>query len=125
MKLLVVDDHDEIRLGLRQMLELTTSFEVEDAANGLEAVRTVDEVHPDVVIMAGKMPVMDGPEATRRIKRRFPEVRVIAFSTTGELWRVAPMLDAGASGCLLKGAPVEAVVDTVRHSIDLREAAGA
>jgi DNA-binding NarL/FixJ family response regulator len=119
MKLLVVDDHDEVRQGLRQMLELRTSFEVEDAPDGVEAVRAVSETRPDVVIMAATMEPIDGAEATRRIKSRFPDVRVLAFSSTGELWRVAPMLDAGASGCVLKGAPVEGLVDTVRRTIPL------
>jgi DNA-binding NarL/FixJ family response regulator len=120
MKLLVVDDHPEIRHGLRQMLELETPFEVVgDAANGAEAIERIDEVHPDVVIMDAKMPQMDGPEATRRIKERFPDVQVLAFSTTGELPRVVPMLDAGASGYVLKGAPPQSFVDSLERSIRL------
>jgi DNA-binding NarL/FixJ family response regulator len=120
VKLLLVDDHPDIRRGLRQMLELETPFEVVgDASNGAEAIRRVDEVHPDVVIMDAKMPLMDGAEATRHIKERFPEVQVLAFSATGELPRVAPMINAGASGFVLKGAPPESFVQSVERTIHL------
>jgi len=72
---------------------------------------------PDVVIMDSHMPVMDGAEATHAISEEWPGVRVFAFTSTGELGRIAPMLRAGARGCLLKGQSPEELVASVRSSL--------
>ena len=109
MKLLLVDDNDAARAGLRQAIELKTTFEVVgEAANGVEAVRLVRELHPDLVLMDVRLPVMDGVEATALIKQENPGVYVLAISATAEPAEVSGMLRAGASGYVLKGAlPVE------------------
>jgi DNA-binding NarL/FixJ family response regulator len=79
--------------------------------------RAVERVAPDVVIMDTRMPVMDGAEATRRVKERFPDVRVVAFTSTGDRAAVTPMLAAGASGYLLNGASSEQIT-AVLESLD-------
>jgi DNA-binding NarL/FixJ family response regulator len=118
VKLLLVDDHAVVRSSLRAMLELTTPFEVVgDASNGHQALERMREVKPDVVIMDAHMPVMDGAEATRAIKQRWPDVCVLAFTATGELGRVAPMLRAGATGWMLKGQPREELVASILGSV--------
>jgi DNA-binding NarL/FixJ family response regulator len=118
VKIVVVDDYEPIRRALRQSLELIAGFVVVgEAGTGAEALKQIERVAPDVVIVDTRLPVMDGAEATRRIKERFPEVHVVAFTSTGEPGAVAPMLAAGASGYLLKGASLEKIA-AVLESLD-------
>lgn len=102
MRVLVVDDHEPVRVCVRQLLENGSHEVVGEAADGAEAVRRVEELRPQVVVMDIQMPVMDGIEATRRIAARFPGVRVLAFSTFDDLAVVVRALEAGAAGYLLK-----------------------
>lgn len=78
LKVLVVDDHDEIRAQIAEYIRNENGFEVVgEAANGEEAVRFVELLEPDVVFMDMRMPVMGGVEAVRRIKTEHPRVRVV------------------------------------------------
>ena len=105
MRLLLVDDNDAVRDGLRRAIELKTTFEVVgEAANGAEAVRLAAELVPDVILMDVRMPVMDGVEATRLIKQGNPDVYILAISGSAEPASVSGMMQAGASGYILKGA---------------------
>ena len=115
MKVLLVDDHAPIRKGIRQLLELRTDFEVVgEGTNGAEAVAAVDRLLPDVVLMDMNMPVMNGVEATRTIKERHPEVKVLALTAFGEMSLVAAMVKAGAAGYLLKGGAADELVESLR-----------
>jgi signal transduction histidine kinase len=114
MKVLLVDDHAPIRRGLRQLLELKTDYEiVGEGANGMEAITQVDHLIPDIVLMDMNMPVMNGVEATRAIKERHPEVKVLALTAFGEMPLVAAMVKAGAAGYLLKGGPPEELIESM------------
>jgi signal transduction histidine kinase len=114
MKLLLVDDHAPIRKGIRQLLELKTDYEiVGEGANGMEAITQVDHLLPDIVLMDMNMPVMNGVEATRAIKQRHPEVKVLALTAFGEMPLVAAMVKAGAAGYLLKGGAPEELIDSI------------
>lgn len=105
MKLLLVDDDDAVRTGLRRAIELKTTFEVVgEAADGAQAVVLAAELSPDVILMDVRMPVMDGVEATRLIKQENPSVYILAISGSAEPASVSGMLQAGASGYVLKGA---------------------
>ena len=105
MRLLLVDDNDAVRAGLRQAIELKTTFEVVgEAADGLEAVRLARELDIDIVLMDVRLPIMDGVEATALIKQEKPEVYVLAISASADPTLVSGMLRAGASGYVLKGA---------------------
>ena len=103
MRILIADDHPDIRLLLAKTVAARSNFEVVgEAAHGAKAVEKVAELEPDLVIMDIDMPVMNGVEATRAIRERFPRVAVLAFTATGDMTLVEEMLQAGACGYVLK-----------------------
>jgi DNA-binding NarL/FixJ family response regulator len=105
-RVLIVDDQRPTRQGLKAVLTLSPQVEViGEAADGQESVDLVAEHHPDVVLMDVQMPVMDGLEATRHIKSRWPEVRVVVLTMHAN-YR-AKALAAGADAFLIKGCPSE------------------
>src|SRR4030066_412769 len=96
-RILIVDDHDVVRSGLRALLRSSSSFAiVGEAADGEEAVRRVDELLPDVVMMDISMPKLDGIGATRFIKQQHPDVRVIIPTVYEDEEYVYQILHAGA-----------------------------
>ena len=114
MKILLVDDHTHVREVLRQMLELRDGMEVVgERSNGQEAVEGVAELDPDIVLMDMRMPIMDGIEATRIIKERHPEVKVLALTAFGEMSLIASMVKVGASGYVLKGGSPAQLMQTI------------
>ena len=115
VKVLLVDDHAPIRASLRQLLELRAGYQVVgEGANGREAVAAVDAHAPDVVLMDVNMPVMNGVEATRTIKERHPEVKVLALTAFGDMSLVSESIKAGASGYLLKGGSAEELLNSLQ-----------
>jgi DNA-binding NarL/FixJ family response regulator len=103
-----VDDQALFRQGLRTLLDLEESIEVVGTAvDGSDAVRKVEELVPDVVLMDLRMPVMDGIAATRAIKRSHPEVHVLVLTTFDDDESILGALQAGASGYVLKNTPSE------------------
>jgi CheY-like chemotaxis protein len=97
MKVLLVDDLPDARFILRKRLERERVFEiVGEAANGQEAVDKAGELEPDVVVMDFRMPVMDGLDATRIIRERFPQIEVIGFTAYEDPNMREAMLSAGA-----------------------------
>jgi DNA-binding NarL/FixJ family response regulator len=104
IRILIADDHPHSRKGLRALLATYSAVEVvSEARDGREAVQLVEECQPDVVLMDIKMPVWDGLQATRQIKARWPQVRVIALTIRATSQSAA--MSAGADGFLLKGCP--------------------
>ena len=100
---LLVDDHQLMREGLRSILEKEPTLEVVgEAASGREALRQVDLLGPDVVIMDVAMKDLNGIEATREIRRRHPEIAVVALSNHSDPSYVRAMLEARASAYVLK-----------------------
>ena len=110
----LVDDHDLLRRGIKTMLESDGRIEVVgEASNGADALAVVEETVPDVVLIDVIMPKKDGIEATKEIKDSLPHVGVLVLSGHDEKQFVFDALKAGASGYLLKTAQLEEVVDTV------------
>lgn len=102
---LIVDDHTLVRDGIRSLLELITDVEVVgEASNGKEALEKVKELQPEIVLMDLAMPVMTGLEATRRIHKQFPEVKVLALTQYDGSEYVIPVIEAGARGFITKMA---------------------
>jgi len=114
-RVLIVDDHAVVRQGLRTFLELQPDLEiVGEAGDGAAAVAAAAAKHPDVVLMDLVMPVMDGVEATRRIKAELPDVRVIVLTSFAGEDKVFPALRSGAAGYLLKDVKPADLADTIR-----------
>ncbi len=116
ISVLIVDDQALIRGGMRMILEVHPDIEVvAEAADGQEAAEAVRAYRPDVVLMDIRMPNVDGIEATRRILRDGPDAPRILILTTFDLDEyVYDAMKAGASGFLLKNAPPERLVESVR-----------
>jgi DNA-binding NarL/FixJ family response regulator len=115
VKIILADDHKIMRQGLHNLLEDHADFEIIDEADdGITAVKKAIELSPDVVIMDVSMPGLNGIEATRQIKAEKPEVKVIALSMHAEKRFVAEMLNAGASAYLLKDSAFDELVRAIR-----------
>lgn len=103
IKVLIVDDQELIRMSLSIVLGGETDFEIVGVAeHGNMAIDLTRQLSPDVVLMDIHMPMMDGVEATRRIKNEFPNVKVMILTTFEELGYVRDALGAGAEGYVLK-----------------------
>ena len=113
IRVLVVDDQDLVRHGLRMILELGGVEVVGEAADGAAAVAATAELAPDVVLMDVRMPGTDGVEATRRIVAAGGGARVIVLTTFDLDQHVVDALRAGAVGFLLKDVTAEGLVDAV------------
>jgi two-component system response regulator NreC len=110
IKIVIADDNSPFRSALKKLFCKTSEVDVEvlgEAENGEQLVRLVEEKQPDIVISDIGMPVMNGIDATRIIKRRFPNVKVIAFSLFDDVNHINGMINAGASGYLLKNISIE------------------
>ncbi len=112
MQILIVDDQPRARQSLKALLATWPQVEeIREAANGQEAMRLVEESRPDVVLMDVRMPEMDGLEATRLIKARWPQVKVIVLSMYADY--MADALAAGADAFVSKGEPPDRLLATL------------
>ncbi len=115
IRVLVCDDHDLFRKGLRMVLEAEEDIVVvAEAADGEQAVARVEELAPDVVLMDVRMPRMGGIDATRVIRQLFPTTRIIVLTVSDEEDDLYGAVKAGANGYLLKEVSIEEVADAVR-----------
>ena len=115
IEILLADDHDLVRAGIGRMLEdIPDMAVIGQATSGEEAVSMCRELQPDVVLMDIRMPGIGGLEATRKIVGRDPNIKVIAVSAWDDDPLPARLLQAGASGFVVKGAPFEDVIKAIR-----------
>jgi DNA-binding NarL/FixJ family response regulator len=120
LRVLIVDDLESNRQGLVALLEFEPDIEaILEAANGREAVQLVADEQPDVVLMDVRMPVMDGVEATRQIKARWPQVKVVVLTMYPS--NKAEALAAGADRFLLKGSTGQSLPEIIRSLISSSE----
>ena len=117
IKIMIVDDHSVVRSGLGAFLQVFDDFElVGEASYGKEAVEACGVCHPDVVLMDLVMPVMDGAQATKEIRERFPEIQVIVLTSFKEDNLIEGALQAGAIGYLLKNVSADELAQAIRSA---------
>ena len=116
VRVLLVDDNDGFRESLAMLLDTEEMTVVGQAADGLRALAMVEGLDPDVVLMDVRMPEMDGIEATRQLKARFPSLGVVALTGSEDQRAVRDMLVAGASGYVLKDSDGDEILHAVRQA---------
>jgi len=115
ISVLIVDDHPVVRQGIKNFLELQGDLIVKGTApDGESAIKAVEELEPDVVLMDLLMPGMDGIEAIRHIKASKPNTRVIVITSFAHDNKVFPAIKAGADGYLLKDIQPNELVDAIK-----------
>jgi DNA-binding NarL/FixJ family response regulator len=115
IRVLVADDHTIVRDGICALLSLAGDIEVVgEAANGSEALKSVRELTPDVVLMDITMPIMGGLEATRRICKEFPRTKVLVLTQYDDREYVFPVIEAGACGFVSKLAASTELTSGIR-----------
>jgi len=116
IRVLLVDDHQVVREGLKRMLELEEDIRVVgEAANGEDGITQAAQLSPDVILMDIKMPDMDGIAATRQLKEKMPNVKIIMLTFYGSEY-VPQAIEAGASGYILKDAEQEQLIQAIRDA---------
>ncbi|MBX7236979.1 MAG: response regulator transcription factor [Caldilineales bacterium] len=115
IRVLIADDHEVVRDGLRLILETEEDFEVVgEAGDGADAVRMTEELQPDVILMDLRMPGMDGLQAIEKIHSKWPPIAVVILTTYNEDDLMARGLRAGARGYLLKDTNRQTLFDSLR-----------
>jgi two-component system, NarL family, response regulator LiaR len=116
IRILLADDHVMLRQGTAELLRREADIEVVgEAVNGEEAVSLANLTQPDIVVMDIRMPVLSGIEATRIIRESLPQVQVLVLTAHDDDQYIFSLLQAGASGYLLKTAPVSELVKAIRQ----------
>jgi len=115
IKVMIVDDHTIVREGISALLALAGDIEVVgEATNGNEALTMVSELNPDVVLMDIAMPIMGGLEATRRMSKEFPRVKILVLTQYDDKEYVFPVIESGASGFISKVAASSELASGIR-----------
>jgi len=110
-KVLIADDHQIIRQGLKRILEKESWIEIAgEAQNGREVIKMAQKVQPDFIIVDIGMPELNGIEATRQIHDKMPWIKIICLSIHGDYHFIEDMLEAGASAYLLKDCAVDELI---------------
>lgn len=116
LRILIVDDHNLFRQGLIRILSDFDQLQiVGEAANGQEALRLVDEVHPDLLLMDVNMPVMSGPEAVQALRGRYPDLPVVMLTVSERDEDLFDAIRAGANGYLLKNVSATELLDGIQR----------
>lgn len=119
IRVLICDDQMIVCEGLRAILSTARGIEVVGAANdGAKAIELIPETEPDIVLMDLKMPVMNGIQATRLIRKQYPQVRVLVLTTYDADEWVFDAIRGGASGYLLKDTPRETLIAAIRDTVE-------
>lgn len=119
IKIIIADDHQLFREGIVKLLSTSNNIEVvAQAKDGEDVITKAKEHNPDIVLMDIGMPLMNGIKATRVIKKELPEIKIIALSMHDEKQYVQDILDAGASGYLLKSCTYDELIKAIKSVYD-------
>ena len=117
LSIVIADDMPQVRQDLTLLLKLTGELEiVGEAANGREAIEKTGQLNPDVVLMDLEMPIMDGYQASKVIRTRWPDCIVIALSVHSGTQERQRARRCGVSAFIEKGTPLEIILKTIRLS---------
>ncbi|ETP69092.1 LuxR family transcriptional regulator [Planococcus glaciei] len=119
IRILLVDDHEMVRIGVSAYLQSQSDMEVVgEAVNGEEAVHMALDLRPDVILMDMVMPVMNGAEATEAIIRQWPEAKIMIVTSFLDDDKVYPALKAGAVSYILKTSKASRIADSIRETMN-------
>ena len=114
-RILFADDHQIVREGLRRLIDREDGLKiVAEAENGLEAMRLAQELHPDLVILDLRMPVMDGATAAKEILGADPGTKILLLTSFATAAEIKVALDAGALGAVVKDCSSETLIEAIR-----------
>lgn len=116
INVLLADDHEVVREGVKSMLEGSEINVVAEAATGNQAIEQAVKLHPDVVLLDIRMPETDGLEALERITDRSPRTKVVMFSSFDNPTYIARAVALGAAGFVLKGAPKDEILTAINRA---------
>jgi two-component system response regulator NreC len=115
IRVLIVDDHTLVRDGIRALLMLAADIEViGEASNGMEAMEKIKELLPDVVLLDLAMPIMNGLDTTRKIRKEFPKTKVLALTQYDDSEYVIPVIEAGARGFITKSSAFSELASAIQ-----------
>ncbi|MBX7181628.1 MAG: response regulator transcription factor [Bacteroidia bacterium] len=118
IRIFLVDDHQIMIDGLKALLRFEKEIEIiGESTRPLEAVQTIQQLKPDLVITDISMPLLDGIGLTKTVKSNHPDVKVLALSMSGERVTISEMLDAGVSGYILKNTGKDELVGAIHKII--------
>jgi two-component system, NarL family, response regulator NreC len=119
IKIFLVEDHDIVRQGIKILLKNNEGIEiVGEARHGEEALRKLNHVKPDIILMDLNMPVMNGIECTKRVRQYFPDIKVLVLSMHDHENYLIDMLEAGADGYILKNTCADELVFAIKKIIN-------
>ena len=122
VSVLIVDDNPILREGLKSVLSQASNFDIiGEAANGLEAIDSVEKYHPDLVLMDLSMPKMDGIAATKEIKKQWPETKILVFTIYNSPEYLTATLNAGADGYATKDLSEKEFIQSIHKTLDGRQ----
>jgi len=115
LRIFLADDHAVVRAGLRALIDAQPGMQViGEADNGLTACQRATELKPDIVIMDASMPHLNGAQATGQLKRDCPEIKVLTLTVHEEIGYLRQLLEAGASGYVLKRSAADELIHAIR-----------
>ncbi|MFU2203545.1 response regulator [Streptococcus pluranimalium] len=115
LSVLLIDDHEMVRLGLKSFLNLQTDIEVVgEAVNGKDGIAKTLDLKPDVIVMDLVMPEMGGVEATLKILHDWPEAKILVLTSYLDNEKIYPVIDAGAKGYMLKTSNAPEILNAIR-----------